>query len=58
MTLESTHAVLRRGYIAAGHGLIDDVVAQQKAGSTICRAQLTAPKKVERLWKRQGAVPI
>ena len=44
-------------YIAAGNDLIDDVIDPRETRETICRGlEMSASKKVERPWKRQGVV--
>ena len=46
-------------YIAAGNGMIDDVIDPRETRQTICRAlQMAAGKRVERPWKRGGVVPV
>jgi acetyl-CoA carboxylase carboxyltransferase component len=46
-------------YIAAGNDLIDDVIDPRETRETICRGlEMSANKKVERPWKRQGVVPV
>ena len=46
-------------YIAAGNDLIDDVIDPRETRETICRGlEMSASKKVERPWKRQGVVPV
>jgi acetyl-CoA carboxylase carboxyltransferase component len=46
-------------YIAAGNGMIDDVIDPRETRATICRAlELAAGKRVERPWKRNGVVPV
>ena len=46
-------------YIAAGNDLIDDVIDPRETRETICRGlEMSAGKKVERPWKRQGVVPV
>ncbi len=46
-------------YIAAGNDLIDDVIDPRETRETICRGlEMSATKKVERPWKRQGVVPV
>jgi acetyl-CoA carboxylase carboxyltransferase component len=46
-------------YIAAGNGMIDDVIDPRETRSTICHAlELAAGKRVERPWKRSGVVPV
>jgi acetyl-CoA carboxylase carboxyltransferase component len=46
-------------YIAAGNGMIDDVIDPRETRETICRAlEMSQNKKVERPWKRNGVVPV
>jgi acetyl-CoA carboxylase carboxyltransferase component len=46
-------------YVAAGNGMIDDVIDPRETRSTICRAiELTSGKRVFRPWKRSGVVPV
>jgi acetyl-CoA carboxylase carboxyltransferase component len=46
-------------YIAAGNGMIDDVIDPRETRATICRAlEMAASKRVERPWKRSGVVPV
>ena len=46
-------------YIAAGNGMIDDVIDPRETRETICRAlELAAGKRVQRPWKRNGVVPV
>ncbi|HEY5344565.1 MAG TPA: acyl-CoA carboxylase subunit beta [Solirubrobacteraceae bacterium] len=46
-------------YIAAGNDLVDDVIDPRETRETICRGlEMSAGKKVERPWKRQGVVPV
>jgi acetyl-CoA carboxylase carboxyltransferase component len=46
-------------YIAAGNGLIDDVIDPRETRATICRGlEMAAGKRVERPWKRSGVVPV
>jgi acetyl-CoA carboxylase carboxyltransferase component len=46
-------------YIAAGNGLIDDVIDPRETRATICGGlEMAAGKKVERPWKRSGVVPV
>jgi acetyl-CoA carboxylase carboxyltransferase component len=46
-------------YVAAGNDVIDDVIDPRETRETICRAlEMSAGKKVERPWKRQGVVPV
>ncbi len=46
-------------YIAAGNGMIDDVIDPRETRPTICRAlELAEGKRVERPWKRNGVVPV
>ncbi len=46
-------------YVAAGNGMIDDVIDPRETRATICRGlEMAAGKKVERPWKRSGVVPV
>ncbi|MBO0767737.1 MAG: acyl-CoA carboxylase subunit beta [Solirubrobacterales bacterium] len=46
-------------YVAAGNGMIDDVIDPRETRAVIARAlELNAGKKVERPWKRNGVVPV
>ncbi len=46
-------------YIAAGNDMIDDVIDPRETRATICRAlELSAGKRVQRPWKRNGVVPV
>jgi acetyl-CoA carboxylase carboxyltransferase component len=46
-------------YIAAGNGMIDDVIDPRETRQTICRAlEMAASKRVQRPWKRNGVVPV
>ena len=46
-------------YIAAGNGMIDDVIDPRETRATICRGlELAAGKRLERPWKRNGVVPV
>ncbi len=46
-------------YIAAGNGMIDDVIDPRETRSTICRAlELASRKRISRPWKRGGVVPV
>jgi acetyl-CoA carboxylase carboxyltransferase component len=46
-------------YIAAGNDLIDDVIDPRDTRETICRAlEMSASKRVDRPWKRNGVVPV
>jgi len=46
-------------YIAAGNGMIDDVIDPRETRPTIIRAlELAEGKRVERPWKRHGVVPV
>jgi acetyl-CoA carboxylase carboxyltransferase component len=46
-------------YVAAGNDMIDDVIDPRETRATICRAlELSARKRVERPWKRNGVVPV
>ena len=46
-------------YVAAGNGMIDDVIDPRETRPTIIRAlQVAEGKKVERPWKRHGVIPV
>src|SRR5947209_1407935 len=46
-------------YTAAGNDMIDDVIDPRETRATICRAlELSARKRVQRPWKRNGVVPV
>ena len=46
-------------YVAAGNGMIDDVIDPRETRPTIIRAlELAEGKRVERPWKRHGVVPV
>jgi acetyl-CoA carboxylase carboxyltransferase component len=46
-------------YIAAGNGMIDDVIDPRETRVTVCRAlELAAGKRVQRPFKRSGVVPV
>jgi acetyl-CoA carboxylase carboxyltransferase component len=46
-------------YIAAGNGMIDDVIDPRETRATICRGlEMAASKRVERPFKRNGVVPV
>jgi acetyl-CoA carboxylase carboxyltransferase component len=46
-------------YIAAGNGMIDDVIDPRETRATICRGlEMAARKRVERPFKRNGVVPV
>jgi acetyl-CoA carboxylase carboxyltransferase component len=46
-------------YVAAGNGMIDDVIDPRETRPTIIRAlQVAESKKVERPWKKRGVVPV
>jgi acetyl-CoA carboxylase carboxyltransferase component len=46
-------------YVAAGNGMIDDVIDPRETRPTIIRAlQVADSKKVERPWKRHGVIPV
>jgi acetyl-CoA carboxylase carboxyltransferase component len=46
-------------YVAAGNGMIDDVIDPRETRATICRAlELAESKHVERPWKKSGVVPV
>jgi acetyl-CoA carboxylase carboxyltransferase component len=46
-------------YIAAGNGMIDDVIDPRETRATICRGlQMSASKRIQRPWKRSGVVPV
>jgi len=46
-------------YVAAGNAMIDDVIDPRETRAQICRAlELSAGKRVERPWKRNGVMPV
>src|ERR1700754_3950 len=46
-------------YVAAGNGMIDDVIDPRETRPTIIRAlEMAEGKRVERPWKRHGVVPV
>jgi acetyl-CoA carboxylase carboxyltransferase component len=46
-------------YIAAGNGMIDDVIDPRETRPTVIRALAMAErKKVERPWRRHGVIPV
>jgi acetyl-CoA carboxylase carboxyltransferase component len=46
-------------YIAAGNGMIDEVIDPRETRATICRGlEMAAGKRVQRPWKRNGVVPV
>ncbi|MBA2343344.1 MAG: acyl-CoA carboxylase subunit beta [Thermoleophilaceae bacterium] len=46
-------------YIAAGNGLIDDVIDPRETRPTVIRAlEMAATKQVERPWKKHGVMPV
>ncbi len=46
-------------YVAAGNGMIDDVIDPRETRPTICSAlEMAAGKRVQRPWKRHGVVPV
>jgi acetyl-CoA carboxylase carboxyltransferase component len=46
-------------YVAAGNDMVDDVIDPRETRATICRAlDLSARKRVDRPWKRNGVVPV
>jgi acetyl-CoA carboxylase carboxyltransferase component len=46
-------------YVAAGNGMIDDVIDPRETRPTIIRAlELSESKKVERPWRRHGVMPV
>jgi acetyl-CoA carboxylase carboxyltransferase component len=46
-------------YVAAGNGMIDDVIDPRETRATICRAlELAETKRVDRPWKKSGVVPV
>jgi acetyl-CoA carboxylase carboxyltransferase component len=46
-------------YVAAGNGMIDDVIDPRETRPTIIRAlDLAESKKVERPWRRHGVNPV
>jgi acetyl-CoA carboxylase carboxyltransferase component len=46
-------------YVAAGNGMIDDVIDPRETRPTIIRAlQVAEGKNIERPWKRHGVMPV
>jgi acetyl-CoA carboxylase carboxyltransferase component len=46
-------------YVAAGNGMIDDVIDPRETRPTVIRALAVAEgKKIERPWRRHGVVPV
>src|ERR1700754_1322449 len=46
-------------YVAAGNGMIDDVIDPRETRPTIIKAlSLAEGKKIERPWRRHGVVPV
>jgi acetyl-CoA carboxylase carboxyltransferase component len=46
-------------YVAAGNGMIDDVIDPRETRPTICRGlEMAENKKVDRPCKRNGVVPV
>jgi methylmalonyl-CoA decarboxylase subunit alpha len=46
-------------YVAAGNGMIDDVIDPRETRPVICRAlEMAEGKAVERPWKRNAVVPV
>jgi acetyl-CoA carboxylase carboxyltransferase component len=46
-------------YVAAGNGMIDDVIDPRETRPTIIRAlRLAEGKKIERPWRRHGVIPV
>jgi acetyl-CoA carboxylase carboxyltransferase component len=46
-------------YVAAGNGMIDDVIDPRETRPTIIRALSVAEnKKIERPWRRHGVIPV
>jgi acetyl-CoA carboxylase carboxyltransferase component len=46
-------------YIAAGNAMIDDVIDPRETRPTVIRAlEMSATKRVERPWKKQGVMPV
>lgn len=46
-------------YIAAGNGMIDDVIDPRETRPTVIRAlEMAESKRVDRPWKRNGVVPV
>jgi acetyl-CoA carboxylase carboxyltransferase component len=46
-------------YVAAGNGMIDDVIDPRETRATICRAlEMSAGKRVERPYRKSGVVPV
>jgi len=46
-------------YIAAGNAMIDDIIDPRETRPTVIRAlEMSATKRVERPWKKQGVMPV
>jgi acetyl-CoA carboxylase carboxyltransferase component len=46
-------------YIAAGNGMVDDVIDPRETRPTIIKAlQLSESKKVERPHRKRGVIPV
>ncbi|HET6549968.1 MAG TPA: carboxyl transferase domain-containing protein, partial [Solirubrobacter sp.] len=46
-------------YVAAGNGMIDDVIDPRETRPTIVRAlSLAESKKIERPWRKHGVIPV
>jgi acetyl-CoA carboxylase carboxyltransferase component len=46
-------------YVAAGNGMIDDVIDPRETRPTIIRALcLAEDKKIERPWRKHGVIPV
>ena len=46
-------------YIAARNAMIDDVIDPRETRAVICRGlEMSASKRVDRPWKRNGVVPV
>ena len=46
-------------YIAAGNAMIDDIIDPRETRPTVIRAlEMSATKRVDRPWKKQGVMPV
>ena len=46
-------------YIAAGNGMIDDIIDPRETRAVVIRAlEMSASKRVERPWKKHGVMPV
>src|SRR3954453_12644251 len=56
--VESSRALIDV-YVAAGNGMIDDVIDPRETRPTIIRAlSIAEGKKIERPWRRHGVIPV